>query len=110
MHLDSTLRRVSRAEGTGIVFILAASLAGCVGSIDTGERSKSSGGGGSNQPPGPIGEAGSTGITGPSACKPDQIGTSPLRRLTKTQYDNSIKDLLGIDLGLSQRFSEDELA
>src|SRR6185369_17165278 len=47
---------------------------------------------------------------GPSACKMDQIGFSPMRRLTRIQYDNSIKDLLGVDLGLSAHFSEDELA
>ncbi|HXU81592.1 MAG TPA: DUF1595 domain-containing protein, partial [Polyangia bacterium] len=80
-------------------------MAGCVGNIDTG--AKRSGKGGEVDPPG---YGGSTGITGPSACKEDQIGISPLRRLTRTQYDNSIKDLLGVDLGLSQHFSEDELA
>jgi hypothetical protein len=103
MHLDSTRRRVSRA---GIVFITVA-LAGCVGSIDTGKKP---GDRGSGQSPGSSGGAGSTGITGPSACRMDQIGISPLRRLTRIQYDNSIKDLLGVDLGLSQHFSEDELA
>jgi hypothetical protein len=119
MHLDSTLRRVSRAGNSDIgaigpapkrlAFLLAASLAGCVGSIDTG---KSSDNGGPDQPP-----PGSSGgkpppsqVAGPSACKMDQIGFSPLRRLTRTQYDNSIKDLLGVDLGLSQHFSDDELA
>jgi hypothetical protein len=91
-----------------IVFIVAASLVGCVGSIDA---NKPAGKGGSGEsPPGPSGGAGSSGIVGPSACKDDQIGISPLRRLTRTQYDNSIKDLLGMDLGLSQHFSEDELA
>jgi hypothetical protein len=112
MHLDSTLRRVSRAEELGIVFILAASLAGCVGSIDTGKPSPKGGPGDppiGSPGPGP-GGGGSSGITGPSACKADQIGTSPLRRLTKAQYDNTIKDLLGVDLKLSDDFSEDELA
>jgi hypothetical protein len=119
MHLDSTLRRVSRAGNsetgttgpglTGIVFVLAASVVGCVGSIDTG---KSAGGRGPGEPPPPgsSGAGGSTGITGPSACKADQIGVSPMRRLTRTQYDNTIKDLLGVDLQLSDDFSEDELA
>jgi hypothetical protein len=107
MLLDSTLRRGS--QEMRIVFILAGALAGCVGSIDTG-GSKRSGKGGPDQPPGPTGNPGSSGITGPSACSMDQIGISPLRRLTRTQYDNSIKDLLGVDLGLSAHFSEDELA
>src|SRR4051794_29323234 len=114
MHLDSTLRRVSRAGGTqigtagdapaGIVFIIAASLVGCVGSIDTGKTGPGA------TPPGGGGTGGTSQVTGASACKMDQIGLSPLRRLTRTQYDNSIKDLLGVDLGLSAHFSEDELA
>jgi hypothetical protein len=79
-----------------------------VGSIDTG--AKTPGGGGTTEPPGSSGGAGSSGITGPSACKADQIGVSPLRRLTRTQYDNSIKELLGVDLKLADHFSEDELA
>ena len=116
MHLDSTLRRVSRAEGNeakilggspvGIVFILAASLAGCTGAIETGNPSRQ--GGDRSGPSG--GTGGSSVVTGPSACKADQIGISPLRRLTRIEYDNSIKDLLGVDLGLSAHFSEDELA
>src|SRR5436853_7571158 len=114
MHLDSTLRRGARAEefhidgaaAAGIVFALAASLVGCVGSIDAGK-------GGPGEPPpvngtGTGGTGGTSTVSGPSACKMDQIGVSPLRRLTRTQYDNSIKDLLGVDLGLSAHFSEDE--
>lgn len=120
MHLDSTLRRVSRAgEGfdrvagapVRIVFIMAASLIGCVGSIDTGKGgpgATSSGGSGGNGATGVPG--GTSSVAGPSVCKMDQIGISPLRRLTRIQYDNSIKDLLGVDLGLSAHFSEDELA
>jgi hypothetical protein len=122
MHLDSTLRRVSRAAGNeigtagrgpvGVAFVLAISLAGCVGEIDTGKPSE--GGSSSVKPPssggGGGGNPGPTEVAGPSACKEDQIGFSPLRRLTRTEYDNSIKDLLGVDLGLSQHFSEDEFA
>jgi hypothetical protein len=121
MHLDSTLRRVSRAEGNeiaaighapmGIAFVLMASLAGCVGAIETGKSTEKGGTGGSRPPSSseenpPV----SPPITGPSACKADQIGFSPLRRLTRIEYDNSIKDLLGVDLGLSKDFSEDEFA
>src|SRR5689334_15934690 len=111
MQLDFTLRRGSRAgarrfETDGapsvrIVFMLAASLAGCVGSIDA---EKTTG------PADPPGKPGAPSVTGPSACKMDQIGLSPMRRLTRVQYDNSINDLLGVDLRLSAHFSEDELA
>src|SRR5215204_51552 len=33
----------------------------------------------------------------PSVCGKDQIGPSPLHRLTKPEYDNTIRDLLGED-------------
>jgi hypothetical protein len=46
----------------------------------------------------------------PSTCKTDQLGFSPLRRLTRVEYDNSIRDLLGVDLGLAKDFSDDERA
>src|SRR4051794_12284890 len=100
MHLDSTLRRVARAaEGTGtvtvgavpmgIVFVLAASLAGCVGSIDTGKPSDRGGGPTPPSSGSGGGTGGSSAVMGPSACKADQIGFSPMRRLTRIQYDNS---------------------
>jgi hypothetical protein len=45
-----------------------------------------------------------------TTCKADQIGISPLRRLTRVEYDNSVKDLLGVDLGLARQFNQDESA
>jgi hypothetical protein len=122
MHLDSTLRRVSGAaespagnvgfSAVRTVLILATTLAGCVGSINNGDKADPPSGGGRGTDPPPSGQDPTpVGMTPtPSVCKADQIGISPLRRLTRAQYDNSIKDLLGVDLGLSQHFSEDELA
>jgi hypothetical protein len=43
-----------------------------------------------------------------TTCKSDQNGVSPLRRLTRLEYDNSLRDLLGVDLSLSRDFSDDE--
>jgi hypothetical protein len=125
MRLDSTLWRVSRASETqtsaagnasarNVFLLLAVALAGCVGAIDA-DKGNGNGGGGPQGGGTPTGPGTTTpppniAVTGPTTCKADQIGTSPLRRLTRTQYDNSIKALLGVDLGLSKHFSEDELA
>src|SRR3954451_16591512 len=42
----------------------------------------------------------------PVACKADQVAISPLRRLTKVEYDNTVRDLLGVALPLAKDFSE----
>lgn len=41
------------------------------------------------------------------ACDAD-VGPTPLRRLTRRQYDNTIRDLLALDLGLAESFVADE--
>jgi Protein of unknown function (DUF1592)/Protein of unknown function (DUF1588)/Protein of unknown function (DUF1595)/Protein of unknown function (DUF1585)/Protein of unknown function (DUF1587) len=128
MYWDfTTLQRERRGAGragTGsgfgqsrLALILAASLAGCVGTVGDSDLSSETG------TPGPTGEPGSPGEPGsspppvtnvpppmPTSCKSDQIGMSPLRRLTRLEYDNSVRDLLGVDLNLAKDFSEDEMA
>jgi Protein of unknown function (DUF1592)/Protein of unknown function (DUF1588)/Protein of unknown function (DUF1595)/Protein of unknown function (DUF1585)/Protein of unknown function (DUF1587) len=80
----------------GLLFAL-----GCVGSVnDSGKQTPP---GGSPPPPG-------VSLPPATTCKADQIGISPLRRLTRQEYDNSIRDLLGVDLALSRDFSDDERA
>lgn len=37
----------------------------------------------------------------------DNPGFEPLRRLTHTEYDNTIRDLFGVDLGLARRFTSE---
>jgi hypothetical protein len=93
---------------------MAAAL-GCMGSVGDGKSSENPSG-----PGGPGGEPGGPGVgtpggpnvpaPTPTTCKADQIGLSPLRRLTRLEYDNSIKDLLGVDLGLAKDFNADEMA
>ena len=94
---------------------LAGALAGCMGSVDGTKGPEGTG------PSGPGGEPGGPSGPGtpggpnvpaptPTTCKANQIGLSPLRRLTKLEYDNSIKDLLGVDLGLAKDFNADEMA
>ena len=95
---------------------LAGALAGCMGSV--GDGTTGPGGPGPSGPGSEPGGPGGPGTPGgpnvpaptPTTCKTDQIGLSPLRRLTKLEYDNSIKDLLGVDLGLAKDFNADEMA
>ncbi|MEM9457763.1 MAG: DUF1592 domain-containing protein [Myxococcota bacterium] len=45
----------------------------------------------------------------PSACGGELVvGPAPLRRLTATQYDHTIRDLLGIETTLADSFADDE--
>jgi hypothetical protein len=94
---------------------------GCTGTIGQSEPgaggSTSSPTGGSNDPgqnPGgatgmvPVGQAPAAAPTG--ACAGDKLGPSPLHRLTRVEYDNTIRDLVGEDLNLSKDFAFDERA
>ena len=109
--------------------ILAAilAMAGCTGAIG-GSGPKPAGGGPSTPPsgsgsPGPGGPSvpgGSPGTSSPGAslppigadplepdrsnpaCKDINPGPAPIRRLTRTEYDNTVRDLLGEDKGLAK--------
>jgi Protein of unknown function (DUF1588)/Protein of unknown function (DUF1592)/Protein of unknown function (DUF1595)/Protein of unknown function (DUF1585)/Protein of unknown function (DUF1587) len=75
-------------------------------------------GGSADVPPGPgltsgAGNgSGGTSTTPPGAnpldCSKTQVAAAPLRRLTREQYDNSIRDLLGIEGHPSLALSADE--
>ncbi len=41
-------------------------------------------------------------------CEGTDVGETPLRRLTRAQYDNTVRDLLGIEMGLADEFVADE--
>jgi hypothetical protein len=107
--------------------VLAA--AGCTGRID-GSSPPVPGGGGA-PPPSPGGSPPGPGNPGPSnpgpgpgpttpppsgaagaptTCGPDQIGPSPLRRLTRLEYDNTVRDLLGERLPAARELGDDERA
>src|SRR4051812_9033547 len=76
---------------------------GCTGTI--GERVGGGPGtpGAASEPggpaaPGDLGSPGTAAAPAPSgACSGDQLGPSPLHRLTRVEYDNSIRDLIGED-------------
>ena len=95
----------------------AASL-GCTGDIGGGAGGKSSGGGGTdNGMSGAGASMGGGGKTGPTP-PPDNTGAlddaktvpgpSPLRRLTRLEYDNTVRDLLGVNLAVGSKLTPDQ--
>jgi hypothetical protein len=64
--------------------------------------------GGGSSPGGVVGGGSAPAPSG--ACSGDQLGPSPLHRLTRVEYDNSIRDLIGEDMNLSKDFAFDEKA
>jgi hypothetical protein len=83
-------------------------LVGCTGTISDGSDSRAGA-----KPPGPGngGGGGSTVATdAPRTCGMNQLGPSPLHRLTRVEYDNTIKELVGEDLHLAKGFAFDERA
>lgn len=66
--------------------------------------------GGSGGPGGP-GTGGSPGtvVPTPEACKTAPVARTPLRRLTRFEYQNSVRDLLGVDPGAAQALPADEV-
>jgi hypothetical protein len=101
-----------------LVGLLAGSallVLGCTGNI--GEGKSTPRGGGNHDPSGPVPPGGGGGGDGtpiapdaPRTCNADQLGPSPLHRLTRVEYDNTIRDLVGEDLKLARDFTEDERA
>jgi len=82
-------------------------LAGCTGNIDDGRSGPGSPKSGAPPGGGPGGK-GTVATDAPHTC--GTIGPSPLHRLTRAEYDNTIKDLVGQDLQLAKAFAFDERA
>ncbi|MEM9452827.1 MAG: DUF1592 domain-containing protein [Myxococcota bacterium] len=82
-------------------------LTGCYSGLDAFDPI----GSGGNPVPEPSGAADDDGGgDGPEAsCQAPSVGVTPLRRLTRFEYDNTVRDLLGDDRHLAAaRFSPDE--
>src|SRR5688572_7524181 len=104
--------------------LLLALLAGCSGSVDDGERADSSGNGGtasagaagtSGANGGTSGAAGSSGSSGASGaggtpvCMGTDVARTPLRRLTRFEYANTVRDLLHVDPAPARDLPNDEV-
>jgi hypothetical protein len=77
-------------------------LAGCTGAIGNDDGSSVSGPGGGNPGPGPS--------TTEAACTDAKIdpGPSPVRRLSRIEYQNTIRDLFGLDTKVAESFPADQ--
>jgi hypothetical protein len=123
-----TSRPISRWVGT--VLLAAATTtaaAGCTGTVEGGANPGTPPAGGGQQPPGPGGGApgpgnpGNPGTPGnpgnpgnpanpgnPPVAGPETPGHTPLRRLSREQYNNTVRDLLGMSGDFSAAFSGDD--
>jgi len=54
--------------------------------------------------------AGDAAGTDPTSCTTTQPGSSPIRRLTRTEYDNTVRDLLGDTSEPARNFPTEEIA
>src|SRR5947208_2294974 len=104
------MTRALRVLTLAVVPLLAA--LGCTGSISNGDDGTGPPGGGPGQPGGgpgqPGGGPGQPGggpaqPPGPGAISDNAAvpGAAPVRRLTRYEFDNTVRDLLGVD-GLSK--------
>ena len=130
--------RLSSSYALALAVVGTWGASACTGSIDGGSTGNPAAPGGKNSGPGtgpsqpgsPSGMSGATpGGTPPSmaeplpppgsnplepnrnspACKEVKPGPAPARRLTRSEYDNTIRDLLGEDKKLAQAFPNEEL-
>jgi hypothetical protein len=85
-----------------------AALGGCRGSVEAGLTGAAGVGGGA----GTSGAAGMTTSGGAGSGAPAVMvpGRAPLRRLTRAEYDNTVRDLLGDTSRPAQKFEPDTLA
>jgi hypothetical protein len=84
------------------IAVAAVLLSGCQGALKAP-------GGGSGQDVGSAGSSsgGSSSQSDPNVCVPGVPGTSQLPRLTRAQYDNTIRDLLGLQTAPSSLLAPD---
>jgi len=81
-------------------------LLGCTGTISADSPSE-----GTPLAPGGASAAGGGAISdAPRLCGGAQLAPSPLHRLTRLEYDNTVRDLVGEDLQLGKDFAQDEYA
>ena len=111
-------------RSTLLTTVLALAVAGCTGAIDSGSTGPgrqtdpgdgkgpgpgpTTGGGGPKDMLPPLDDTGGPDRT-TAACKVIKPGPSPLRRLTRGEYDRTVHDLLGETRGLAKSFPQEEI-
>jgi hypothetical protein len=90
-----------RGDGGWLALVLASLVGGCYAGVDGFDPAASGGEGGD------AGEGGDDGVE--SQCGGElQTGPTKLRRLTQSQYERTVRDLLGIETEAAQGFAPDE--
>jgi hypothetical protein len=100
----------ARRMATPLLFALGA----CSGNIAGGAPGPAGGsptlpGGGSPGPLAPVGSSPLAPDRSTAGCQAVSPGPAPLRRLTRSEFDNTIRDLIGEDRRLAQAFPPEEL-
>src|SRR6185503_1953091 len=93
--------KLSRFGLEGFACLALAALFGCEGTVEPGSRGSGNQDGQASAPTPPT----------PAECAAGRVepGASPLRRLTRAEYDNTVHDLLGDDTAPGQRFPNEEI-
>jgi hypothetical protein len=97
-----------------IFAVLGSASAGCTGSIGSPGQSHGGPATGTGATGGPTGFAGATGGQDPAALACAQaggalnVGVTPLRRLTRDQFNNTVRDLIGTTGRPADRLADDE--
>jgi hypothetical protein len=105
------MRRPGKPIATALLVSVCAAvpLAACVGSIGDGAPETTTG---SNETPDPgrqpTGDAGSQATAQSLDCTTVKIGNVPMRRLTREEYANAVRDLLGVAAPASDSLPSDE--
>lgn len=112
--------RGSRLRGAGFVLGALAFTSGCVGTAGSGDAEGSGGGGGGSGAPsggkagGSVpGSGGGQGGTGMSGCAPGAVCSGAtegtiMRRLNRTEYNNTVRDLLQLESLPARAFPAEE--
>ena len=87
-----------KQSALGLAMAAALTGAACIGSIGADESEK----------PGAAGKAEPPGTTVSGCTTAVAAGAAPTRRLTHLEYDNTVADLLGVDLRLAAAFPADQ--
>lgn len=90
-----------RGDGGWLALVVASLVGGCYAGVDGFDPAASGGGEG-----GDAGDEGDDGVEG--QCLEVQTGPTKLRRLTQSQYERTVRDLLGVETTAAQGFAPDE--
>lgn len=95
-----------RGDGGWLALVTALSVGGCYAGVDGFDPN---GGGADGADAGGEGDAGDEGDDGvEEQCLQVQAGPTKLRRLTQSQYERTVRDLLGIETTAAEGFAPDE--